>query len=138
MFNNFVFILIISGVCLTQPTISQALPPVPIQNQLESAGDGEKDKSDGLEYDRLKQELEALLEELKKKEKAFRGKLEREVLPQIRQELEDFSKLRGGITMDTEGPLWYRGWAKESEAVLENHLEREFFQNGLHLFPQIR
>jgi len=43
---------------------------------------------------------------------------------QIRSELQDVNKLEGGITLDTEGPLWYRGWAKEEESVLENDLER--------------
>ncbi len=35
----------------------------------------------------------------------------------VRAELEDFSKLKGGMAMDPEGPLWYRGLA-EKEASL--------------------
>ncbi len=42
----------------------------------------------------------------------------------IREEMKDFSKLRGGILIDTEGPLWYRGWAKDEEAALEDPLEK--------------
>ena len=36
----------------------------------------------------------------------------------IRAELNDFSKLEGGIAMDPEGPLWYRGLASAPEAEL--------------------
>ena len=49
---------------------------------------------------------------------------------QAREELEDFSKLQGGILLDTEGPLWYRGWAKEEESVLENQLESILDRHG--------
>ena len=41
----------------------------------------------------------------------------------VRQELKDWSKLRGGIVRDQEGPLWYRGLAQEDEKNLESHLE---------------
>jgi len=43
---------------------------------------------------------------------------------QVRKELEDFSKLEGGITLDNEGPLWYRGWAKEEESMLDSDLKQ--------------
>jgi hypothetical protein len=43
---------------------------------------------------------------------------------QIRSELKDFSKLEGGIARDPDGPLWYRGWAKEEETVLNDPLEQ--------------
>ena len=49
---------------------------------------------------------------------------------QVRMELEDFRKLQGGITIDTEGPLWYRGWAKEDEATLEVPLEQILNRHG--------
>ena len=40
----------------------------------------------------------------------------------VRDELEDFTKLRGGIVMDSEGPLWYRGLAQGDETELDAHL----------------
>lgn len=40
----------------------------------------------------------------------------------VREELEDFTKLQGGIVMDSDGPLWYRGLAQASETPLEAHL----------------
>lgn len=48
----------------------------------------------------------------------------------IREELNDFSKLAGGILTDTDGPLWYRGWVKEAEAVLEDQLEQLLHRHG--------
>jgi hypothetical protein len=36
----------------------------------------------------------------------------------IRGELQDFNKLQGGVAMDQDGPLWYRGLASEPEAPL--------------------
>lgn len=39
----------------------------------------------------------------------------------VRQELNDFKKLEGGIVMDDEGPLWYRGLALKG-AALEPHV----------------
>jgi hypothetical protein len=41
----------------------------------------------------------------------------------VREELEDFTKLRGGIVMDGEGPLWYRGLAQGDEMSLEPHVK---------------
>ena len=41
----------------------------------------------------------------------------------IRQELSDFSLLKGGITTDSEGPLWYRGLALGNEHELAGHVE---------------
>ena len=41
----------------------------------------------------------------------------------IRLELDDFTKLRGGTAMDTEGPLWYRGLAQGEEGSLHPHVE---------------
>jgi hypothetical protein len=41
----------------------------------------------------------------------------------VRQELKDFSLLKGGIVMDPEGPLWYRGLAKDDESTLAEHVD---------------
>ena len=38
-----------------------------------------------------------------------------EINRRVRDELEDFSKLEGGIVMDPDGPLWYRGLAQSPE-----------------------
>jgi hypothetical protein len=38
----------------------------------------------------------------------------------IGEELEDFTKLRGGMVMDGEGPLWYRGLA-QNPTRLDHH-----------------
>lgn len=46
----------------------------------------------------------------------------REINQTVRQELRDFRKLRGGMTIDSAGPLWYRGLAQGSEEILETHL----------------
>ena len=42
----------------------------------------------------------------------------------IREELEDFNKLEGGVTMDSAGPLWYRGLANGSGAELSAHVDQ--------------
>jgi hypothetical protein len=42
---------------------------------------------------------------------------------QIRQELDDFSLLNGGVTMAEDGPLWYRGLASDDEATLAGHVD---------------
>ena len=44
----------------------------------------------------------------------------------VREELKDFSRLEGGIVMDEEGPLWYRGLALVAEESLTPHLEMLF------------
>ena len=41
----------------------------------------------------------------------------------IRAELNDFSKIPQGMTVDSDGPLWYRGLALHDEAAEESHLE---------------
>lgn len=41
----------------------------------------------------------------------------------VRTELNDFSKLQGGVTMDEEGPLWWRGFAQGSETELAPHVD---------------
>jgi len=42
----------------------------------------------------------------------------------VRAELRDFSRLQGGISMDPEGPLWYRGLAREDERALSGHVDK--------------
>jgi TPR repeat protein len=37
----------------------------------------------------------------------------------VRQELNDFTRLHGGVVTDEEGPLWYRGLAEGDERQLE-------------------
>ena len=46
-----------------------------------------------------------------------------EINDRVRSEFEDFSKLAGGIVMDPEGPLWYRGLAQHDEESEEPHLQ---------------
>jgi len=48
----------------------------------------------------------------------------RAINDRVREELSDFSKLRGGIVTDPEGPLWYRGLAKGDEAELGPVVDR--------------
>ena len=38
-------------------------------------------------------------------------------------ELRDLSKIEGGVAIDTEGPLWYRGFAQNPESSERTHLE---------------
>jgi hypothetical protein len=41
---------------------------------------------------------------------------------QIRRELADFKLLDGGVVLDPDGPLWYRGLALAPETELEQHV----------------
>lgn len=41
----------------------------------------------------------------------------------IREELSDFSKLQGGLTMAEDGPLWYRGLVNDPEDEATRNLE---------------
>jgi hypothetical protein len=50
---------------------------------------------------------------------------------QVRAELEDFSKLKGGIVMDPEGPLWYRGLVGEETEALTNHVDAMLKYHGV-------
>src|SRR5262245_37879040 len=54
-----------------------------------------------------------------------------ELNKEIRDELEDFKKLDGGVCMDSEGPLWYRGLANESEQQLSNHVDQVLKNYGV-------
>ncbi len=47
----------------------------------------------------------------------------REINKRAEEEFRDFSRLQGGMLMDDEGPLWYRGLANNQEAAEEGHLE---------------
>lgn len=46
----------------------------------------------------------------------------RQINERVRAELEDFTKLAGGVVMDEEGPLWYRGLAQGDEKELDAHV----------------
>ena len=52
----------------------------------------------------------------------YAGYTIREINNRVREELEDFSKLQGGMVVDTEGPLWYRGMAQGDEQALDAHV----------------
>lgn len=58
----------------------------------------------------------------------YSGMSIRQINEQIAHELEDFSKLEGGMAMDPEGPLWSRGLAqddeKDAEPVLDAALKK--------------
>ena len=41
----------------------------------------------------------------------------------IQRELNDFSRLKEGVAIDPEGPLWYRGLAQNDEPAEEPHLQ---------------
>ena len=41
----------------------------------------------------------------------------------ISAELSDFSLVRGGVAIDREGPLWYRGLARDPEETLADHVD---------------
>lgn len=43
----------------------------------------------------------------------------RQINERVREELQDASKLQGGMVTDTEGPLWYRGMASGDEKALD-------------------
>jgi len=47
-----------------------------------------------------------------------------ELNKKIRNELEDLSRLEGGVCMDSEGPLWYRGLANGSQEQLSSHVDQ--------------
>jgi hypothetical protein len=42
---------------------------------------------------------------------------------EVSKEIHDFSKLEGGVVMDQEGPLWYRGLAQDDEQQLAEHVK---------------
>ena len=46
----------------------------------------------------------------------------RKINEEVSRELRDFSKLEGGMVMDQEGPLWYRGLADADESSLDDHV----------------
>ena len=53
-----------------------------------------------------------------------------EINNRVRSELDDFSRLRGGIVIDPEGPLWYRGLAQHDEESEEPHLQALLNHHG--------
>jgi hypothetical protein len=54
-----------------------------------------------------------------------------ELNKKIREELEDFKKLEGGVTMDSAGPLWYRGLANGSGEELSAHVDQLLKKHGV-------
>jgi hypothetical protein len=54
----------------------------------------------------------------------------RQINEQVRSELNDFSKLEGGMVLDQEGPLWHRGLARESENGMEEHVDTVLQTHG--------
>jgi hypothetical protein len=54
----------------------------------------------------------------------YAGMSIRSINERVREELNDFSKLPGGIVTDSEGPLWYRGLARGEEAELRPVVDR--------------
>jgi hypothetical protein len=42
---------------------------------------------------------------------------------EVLKEIHDFSQLEGGVVMDQEGPLWYRGLAQDDEKQLSEHVK---------------
>jgi hypothetical protein len=42
----------------------------------------------------------------------------------VSAELRDFSRLEGGVVLDSDGPLWYRGLAEAPEEELAAHVDR--------------
>lgn len=46
-----------------------------------------------------------------------------EINKQAREAFQDFNRLNGGLLVDSEGPLWYRGLANNEEATEASHLE---------------
>ena len=47
----------------------------------------------------------------------------RKINEEVSREMRDFSKLEGGVVMDQEGPLWYRGLAQDDERPLAVHVK---------------
>ena len=47
----------------------------------------------------------------------------RKMNDEISKEMRDFSRLEGGVVMDQEGPLWYRGLAQDDERQLASHVK---------------
>jgi hypothetical protein len=52
----------------------------------------------------------------------YSGRSITEINDQVRRELIDFNLLDGGMVIDPEGPLWYRGLAIKPEAELQEHV----------------
>jgi hypothetical protein len=49
----------------------------------------------------------------------------------VREELAAFEKLKGGVVMDSDGPLWYRGLAHDDEAKLAAHVDGLLAQHNI-------
>lgn len=55
----------------------------------------------------------------------------RRINDRIREELQDFTKLIGGMVMNEEGPLWYRGLMEGEEGPLRLHVDRVLSNFGV-------
>jgi hypothetical protein len=56
----------------------------------------------------------------------------RDINERIRKELTDFRKLEGGFTLDdTDGPLWYRGFAQEDTPEIRAHVDAQLKTHGV-------
>lgn len=49
---------------------------------------------------------------------------------QVRKELDDPTLLQGGMAVDEEGPLWYRGLARDPEPALAAHVDQVLQRHG--------
>jgi hypothetical protein len=61
----------------------------------------------------------------------YASKSLRDMNEAVARELEDFSKLQGGVAMDENGPLWYRGLALEEEKSLSAHVQKVLDKHGI-------
>jgi hypothetical protein len=61
----------------------------------------------------------------------YAGKTITEINEQVRRELNEFKLLEGGIVIDPEGPLWYRGLAIGAEAEMQPHLDALLTTHGV-------
>jgi hypothetical protein len=50
---------------------------------------------------------------------------------QIRSELRDPAKVPGGVAVDPEGPLWYRGLTVDTDPVLQTHVDAVLKKYGV-------
>ena len=48
----------------------------------------------------------------------------------MRSEIDDLTRLMGGLAVDEDGPLWYRGLAEGSQAELLPHVEALLRRTG--------
>jgi len=61
----------------------------------------------------------------------YAGYSVKKINERVREELDDFHKLQGGIVMDQDGPLWYRGLANGDEDALAGHVQKVLKNYGV-------